>query len=110
MCLTLRNAVEVLDHRAERTTVIGHTRTRHHIGNLSPGDWWFPGPDPLPHTVCLDVTQNSRLDPLPHTLTAVRRRDGHVVLADQFGGSYSHPFDAVVPTAVRDPRVPRSNT
>ncbi len=92
MCVTLRNAVEVLDHRAERKPVIGHTRTRHHIGNLSPGDWWFPGPDPLPHTV-----------------TAVRRRDGHIVLTDQFGGSYSHPCDAVLPTAVRDPRVPRGD-
>ena len=88
MCVTLRNAVEVLDHRAERTTVIGHTRTRHHIGNLSPGDWWFPGPDPLPHTV-----------------TAVRRRDGHIVLTDQFGIGYPYPTDVVIATAVPDPRL-----
>lgn len=93
MCLTLHNAVDVLDHRAERVPVRGYTRTRHHIGHLSPGDWWFPGPDQLPHTV-----------------TGVRRRDGQVMLTDQFGSTYSHPGDAVIATAVPDPRTPRDVT
>ncbi len=85
MCLTLRNAVAVLDHQDGRAPGRGYTRARHHIGHLSPGDWWFPGPDPLPHTV-----------------TGVHRRDGVVVLTDQYGSRYSHPCDAVLPTAVPD--------
>lgn len=87
MCLTLRNALATFDHRDGRSSATGYTCTRHHIGHLSPGDWWFPGPDLLPHTV-----------------TGVRRRDGVIVLTDQYGGSYSHPCDAVIPTAVPDPR------
>ena len=51
MCLTLSNAVSVLDHQDGRASLRGYTRTRHHIGYLDPGDWWFPGPDPLPHIV-----------------------------------------------------------
>jgi hypothetical protein len=90
VCLTLRNAVDVLDHHSERPPVPGYTRTRHHIGRLTPGDWWFPAPDQAPHTV-----------------TGIRRRDGRIVLTDQYGGSYSHPCDAVVTTAVPDPRIPR---
>lgn len=87
MCLTLQNAVDVLDHEVGRSALPGYTRTRHHIGHLSPGDWWFPGPDPLPHTV-----------------TAVHRRAGQVVLVDQCGRTYTHTSDAVVTTAVPDPR------
>ena len=88
MCLTLRNAVAVLDHRSGPSPVPGYTRTRHHIGHLSPGDWWFPGPDPRPHIV-----------------TGVHRRDGRIVLTDQYGITYPHPGDVVLPTAVPDPRV-----
>lgn len=87
MCLTLRNAVAVLDHCDGRSPIPGYTRTRHHIGHLGPGDWWFPGSDPLPHTV-----------------TGAHRRTGRIVLTDQYGFSYSHPADSVVPTAVPDPR------
>ena len=88
MCLTLLNAVTVLDHQDGRSPGQGYTRTRHHIGHLDPGDRWFPGPDPLPHTV-----------------TGVRRRDGQIVLTDQYGISFSHPGDAVVSTAVPDRRI-----
>jgi hypothetical protein len=88
VCLTLHNAVDVLEHQVGRSPVPGYTRTRHHIGHLSPGDWWFPGPDPLPHTV-----------------TGVHRRDGRIVLIDQYGSSYTHPGDAVVTTGVPDPRI-----
>ena len=42
MCLTLRNAIAVLDHLDGRSPAPGYTRTRHHIGYLDPGDWWFP--------------------------------------------------------------------
>jgi hypothetical protein len=87
MCLTLRNAVAVLDHQDGRLPALGYTRTRHHIGHLDPGDWWFPGQD-LP----------------PHTVTGIHRRDGRIVLIDQYGIAYSHLCDAVISTAVPDPR------
>ena len=51
------------------------------------GDWWFPAPEPSPHVV-----------------TGVHRRDGRILVTDQYGTSYSHPNDAVVPTAVPDTR------
>ena len=96
MCLTLSNAVDVLDMgqvevvqvHDGRSPAPGYTRTRHHIGHLDPGDWWFPRPDPLPRTV-----------------TAVQRRAGRILLTDQYGSSYSHPSDAVVSTAVPDRRI-----
>lgn len=50
MCLTLCHAVAVLDHQDGRAPASG-APARHHIGHLGPGDWWFPGSDPLPHTV-----------------------------------------------------------
>ena len=87
MCLTLRNAAAA-DHQDGRPPTPGYTHTRHHIGHLAPGDWWFPGPDPVPHTV-----------------TEVHRRDGQIVLIDQLGIAYSRPCDAVIPTAVPDPRI-----
>jgi len=86
MCLTLRNAIAVLDHQDGRSPSAGYTRTRHHIGHLGPGDWWFPETNSLHHTV-----------------TAVHRREGRIILTDQFARSYSHPGDAVIPTAVPDP-------
>ena len=93
MCLTLRNAAAVLDHQDGRPPALGYTLTRHHIGHLGPGDWWFPGPDPLPHVV-----------------TGVQRRDGRIVVTDQYARSYSHPCDAVVATAVPDARVTAGST
>jgi len=88
MCISLRNAVAVLDHRDGRTPHPGYTCTRHHIGNLGPGDWWFPEPGAAPHTV-----------------TDVHRRDGSIILTDQYGIGYPYPADAVIPTAVPDPRI-----
>jgi hypothetical protein len=88
LCLTLRNAVAAADHQDGRPPTPGYTHTRHHIGHLAPGDWWFPGPDTLPHIV-----------------TWVHRRDGRIVLTDQYGSNHSHPSDAVISTAVPDPRV-----
>ncbi len=92
MCLTLRNAVAVLDHQDGRSPAPGYTRTRHHIAHLEPGDWWFPGSDP-------------DSDPLPHIVTGVHRRGGRIVVTDQYARSYSHPCDAVVCTAVPDARI-----
>ena len=43
-------------------------------------------------------------------MTGVHRRDGRIVLTDQYGRSYSHPGDAVIPTAVPDPRILTSAT
>jgi hypothetical protein len=88
MCLTLRNATAVLDHHDGRFPAPGYTRTQHHIGHLDPGDWWFPAPETSPHIA-----------------TAVHRRQNRIVVTDQYGSSYSHPCDAVVPTAVPDTRV-----
>jgi len=88
MCITLRNAITVLEHEDPRPPNPGYTRTRHHIVHLDPGDWWFPGPDPRPHTV-----------------TGVRRKDGQTVLSDQYGTRYTHPNDTVITTAVPDPRI-----
>ena len=65
----------------------GYTRARHHIGNLGPGDWWLPGPDGAPHTV-----------------TDVHRREHRVVLTDQYAIDYPYPTDAVIATAIPDPR------
>jgi hypothetical protein len=35
----------------------------------------------------------------------VHRRDGKIVLTDQYGSSYSHSGDAVISTAVPDRRI-----
>ena len=88
MCISLRNAIAVLDHVDERAPHPGYTRARHHIGNLGPGDWWFPGPDGAPHTV-----------------TDVHRREHRVVLTDQYGIDYAYSADTVIATAVPDPRI-----
>ena len=92
MCLTLGNAAAVLDHQDARPPAPGYTRTRHHIGHLGPGDRWFPGPRPLPHTV-----------------TEVHHRDDRIVLTDQYGGNYTYPGDAVIDTAVPDVRILAGN-
>jgi len=42
---------------------------------------------------------------MPHVVTGLHRRDGRIVLTDQYGSSYPHPADAVIATAVPDPRV-----
>lgn len=38
-------------------------------------------------------------------MTEVHHRDHRIVLTDQYGISYSHPADAVLSTAVPDPRI-----
>ena len=88
MSLTVSNAAVVLDHRDGNAGSPGYTRTRHHIGHLSPGDLWCPDPQSRPHTV---ITVNSRA--------------GHVVLTDQFGVAYHYLPGAVIGTAVPDPRI-----
>ena len=93
MCLTVRNAVAALDHQDGRPPTPGYTRTRHHIGHLGPGDWWFPGPGADPHTV-----------------TDVHRRDRRIVLTDQYGIDFTYPAEAVIPTAIPDPRISQGPT
>ena len=88
MCLTLLNALDVLDHRDGRPPRPGYTHTRHHIGHLTPGDWWFPAPDGQPHTV-----------------TEMDHRNGRIVLIDQYGTAYRYLPGTVINTAVPDPRV-----
>ena len=90
MSLTLANAAEVLDHCVANTANGGFTRTSHCAGHISPGDLWRPG----------------RCD-RPRTVTELRRRDDRVILIDQIGETYAYPVDAVLPTAVPDPLVPR---
>ena len=87
MCLTLLNAAVVLDHQDGRPPAPGYTRTTHHIGHVSPGDLFCPNPDGIPHTV-----------------TAVKRRAGRIVLIDQFEIGYHYPPGVVIGTAVPDPR------
>ncbi len=86
MCLTLRNATEVLDHRAAPTPAGGFTCTSHHAGHLAPGDLWRPEPNEGPRTV-----------------TELRRHADRVTLVDQGGHSYIYPVNAILPTAVPDP-------
>lgn len=87
MSLTLRNAVVVLDHQDGRPPVSGYTRARHHIGHIDPGDYWLP-----------------RLDQSPHTVTMMHRKGARTILIDQFGIAYSYSADAILTTAVPDPR------
>lgn len=93
MCLTVLNAAAVLDHQDGRPPGPGYTRTRHHIGHLSPGDLWRPDPDRTPHTV-----------------TSVNRRGGRIELTDQYGLAHSYLPGAVIGTAVPDPRTPTAST
>ncbi len=86
MCLTLDNAADVFDHQNEPAPGRGYTRTRHHVGHLTPGDQWRPDPNRPPCTV-----------------TATRRRHGRITLTDQTGVSYPYPAAALIPTAVPDP-------
>lgn len=89
MCLTLLNALAVLDHHDGRPPQPGYTRSRHHIGHVNPGDWWFPDPDGHPHTV-----------------TEMDHRNGRIVLIDQYGTAYyRYAPGTVINTAIRDPRV-----
>jgi hypothetical protein len=78
----------VLDHHDGRPPAPGYTRTRHHIGHLCPGDLWCPDPDGSPHTV-----------------TTVNRREGRIVLVDQFGVAYHYLPGSVIGTAVPDARI-----
>jgi hypothetical protein len=87
MCLTLSNAVAVLDHQNGRPPGPGYTRTQHHIGYVGPGDLWCPDPEGMPHTVI-----------------TVTRRAGRIVLTDQYGVAYRYLAGVVIGTAVPDPR------
>jgi hypothetical protein len=88
MCITLLNALAVLDHQDGHPPRPGYTRSRHHIGNVSPGDLWFPD-----------------LDGHPHTVTEIDHRNSRIVLIDQFGTAYRYLPGTVINTAVPDPRV-----
>lgn len=90
MSLTLDNACEVLDHCVADTPAGGFTRTSHHAGHLAPGDLWRP-----------DRREG------PHTITELRRSADQITLVDQTGTSYRYRTDAILPTAVADPLVPR---
>lgn len=91
MSLTIDNACEVLDYCVTDTPTGGFTRTSHHAGYLAPGDLWRPG----------------RGDQ-PHTITELRRSADQITLVDQTGTSYRYRTDAILPTAVADPLVPRA--
>jgi hypothetical protein len=88
MCLTLLNAAAVLEYQNGWPRSWGFTRTRHHIGHLSPGDLWCPDPDGA-----------------PHTLTSVSRRNGRIELVDQYGVAFRYLAGSIINTAVPDPRV-----
>ena len=86
MCLTLGNATAVLDRSPCRPNAVAYTRTRHHIGHLSPGDLWWPVEEDRPRTV-----------------SAVRRHGAEINVADQQGVVFAYPIAAEISTAVRDP-------
>ena len=86
MCVTLANATAVLDHPPCRPNATAYTRTKHHIGYLSPGDLWWPVEEERPRTV-----------------SAVHRRGAEITVADQQGVVFAYSRASVVSTAVRDP-------
>jgi hypothetical protein len=87
MCVTLGNAAEVFEHRADSVPRGSYTETMHHVGHLGPGDLWRP--------------TGGR----PHIVTEIRSRHNTVIVTDQLGQAHRYPSDALVPTAVRDPLV-----
>jgi hypothetical protein len=89
MCLTLANATDIRDHQDTPPPGRGYTRTHHRAGYLEPGDLWRPDDERI-------IAQR------PHTVMAVSRAPGHVVLTDQFGVSFRYPADSVIPTVVLD--------
>jgi len=91
MSLTIGNAAAVLEHTEPRAPARGYTHTRHQACRVGPGDLWCP-------------TAGQR----PHTVTAIRSKQGLVELTDQFGVCYRYPADALLSTVVLDPRACRA--
>ena len=89
MCLTLANATDIRDHQDNPPPERGYTRTHHRAGYLEPGDLWRP-----------DEGQAS--GGRPHTVMAVSRGTGQVVVTDQFGVSFRYSADCIVRTVVLD--------
>jgi len=89
MCLTLANATDIRDHQETPPPGRGYTRTHHRVGYLEPGDLWRPDGE--------RITAER-----PHTVMAVSRGSGQVVLTDQFGFSFRYPVDSIIPTVVVD--------
>ena len=89
MCLTLANATDIRDHQETPPPGRGYTRTHHRVGYLEPGDLWRPDGG--------RITAER-----PHTVMAVSRGSGQVVLTDQFGVSFRYPVDSIIPTVVVD--------
>jgi hypothetical protein len=89
MCLTLANATDIRDHQETPPPGRGYTRTHHRVGYLEPGDLWRPDGE--------RITAER-----PHTVMAVSRGSGQVVLTDQFGVSFRYPVDSIIPTVVVD--------
>jgi hypothetical protein len=87
MCVTLGNAAEVFEYRADSVPRRSYTETMHHVGYLGPGDLWRP--------------TGGR----PHIVTEIRSRHNTVIVTDQLGQTHHYPADALVPTAVRDPLI-----
>jgi hypothetical protein len=89
MCLTLANATDIRDHQDNPPPRRGYTRTQHRAGLLEPGDLWRPDNG---------LTAAER----PHTVLAVSRGRGQVVVTDQFGVSFRYAADCIIPTVVVD--------
>jgi len=89
MCLTLANATDIHDHQDNPPPWRGYTRTHHRAGFLEPGDLWRPEGE---------STGTGR----PHTVMAVSRGLGQVVVTDQYGVSFRYAADCVIPTVVTD--------
>ena len=95
MCLTLANAVTVLDHLSPGPPARGYTRTLHPSGLVSPGDLWRPVDGEKPRTAVL-----------------VRRHRDRITVTDQYGATFSYASGEVIATVVPDAfamgRKPRS--
>ena len=89
MCLTFANATDIRDHQDTPPPGRGYTRTHHRVGYLEPGDLWRPDDE-------------RTIEQRPHTVMAVGREPGRVVLTDQYGVSFRYPVDSIIPTVVLD--------
>lgn len=90
MGITLDHASEILEHFVADPPAGGFARTSHHSGHVAPGDMWRP-----------DHHDG------PYTITELRRNADQLTLVDQTGTPYRYRTDAILPTAVADPLVPR---
>ena len=85
VCVTVSNAVTVLEHLSPAPRFRGYTRTLHRAGYVSPGDLFRPVDGENPRTVVL-----------------VRRQGDRISLTDQYGATFGYASTEIIATAVPD--------